>query len=496
MDTYNFVLLGLKVGLMPENLFFCFLGVFIGTMVGVLPGVGPVAAMALLLPSTFHISPAGAIIMLAGIYYGAMYGGSTTSILVNIPGEAASVITCLDGYQMARKGRAGPALGMCAFGSFIAGTAGVLMLMLIANPMAKYVLKFGPPEYFAVMILGLTLLIYLAQGSRIKALVMACFGLILSFIGIDVLTGQPRLNFGWVELMDGVGLVPLIMGIFGISEVLINMEETMKQDIYETKIRDLLPSLRDWSDSKWPIVRGTLLGFFLGIIPGGGPAISAFASYAIEKKISKYPERFGTGIIEGVAGPESANNSATAGGFLPLFLIGIPTNGILAMLFSALLIHGLQPGPLLLKQNPEVFWGTIMSMYLGNIMLLFLNLPLIGMWVKILKVPYQILFPFILFFCLIGSYSINNNVMDVIVMLFFGVVGYFMKKFGYEGAPLILAFILGPMMEQAFIQALNMSGGSYKIFLGSSISGVALIIALGVIFSALIPIFRRKPSKI
>jgi putative tricarboxylic transport membrane protein len=491
MDTYNYILLGVKVGLLPLNLLFCFLGVLIGTLVGVLPGVGPVAAMALLLPATFHISPVTAIIMLAGIYYGAMYGGSTTSILVNIPGEAASVITCLDGYQMARKGRAGPALGMSAFGSFIAGTVGVVILTLVANPMAELVLEFGPPEYFCVMVLGLTLLIYLAQGSRIKALVMACFGLILGFIGIDVLTGQNRLNFGWMELADGVGLVPLIMGVFGISEVLINMENPTKQDVYETKISGLFPSLKDWADAKWPILRGTFLGFFLGVLPGGGPTIAAFASYAIEKKISKHPEKFGTGIIEGVAGPESANNSATAGGFIPLFLIGIPTNGILAMLFSALLIHGLQPGPLLLKQNPEIFWGTVISMYLGNIMLLVLNLPLIGIWVKILKIPYQILFPFILFFCLIGSYSINNNAADVVVMLVFGVVGYFMRKFRYEGAPLILAFILGPLMERSFIQSLNMSGGSYKIFFERPFSAVTMIIALVVIFSPFIPAFYK-----
>jgi len=495
MDTYNYILLGLKVGLLPLNLLFCFLGVLIGTLVGVLPGVGPVAAMALLLPATFHLSPVTAIIMLAGIYYGAMYGGSTTSILVNIPGEAASVITCLDGYQMARKGRAGPALGMSAFGSFIAGTVGVVILMLIANPMAEFVLKFGPPEYFSVMILGMTLLIYLAQGSRIKALVMACFGLILSFIGIDVLTGQHRLNFGWMELAEGVGLVPLIMGVFGISEVLINMENPTQQDVYETKISGLFPSLKDWADAKWPILRGTFLGFFLGVIPGGGPTIAAFASYAIEKRISKHPEKFGTGIIEGVAGPESANNSATAGGFIPLFLIGIPTNGILAMLFSALLIHGLQPGPLLLQQNPEIFWGTVISMYLGNIMLLVLNLPLIGIWVKILRIPYQILFPLILFFCLIGSYSINNNAADVIVMLVFGVVGYFMRKFHYEGAPLILAFILGPMLERSFIQALNMSGGSYKIFFERPVSAVTMIIALSAILSSLVPVFYKRSLK-
>lgn len=494
METYDYILLGLKVGITPINLLFCFIGVLIGTLVGVLPGVGPVAAMALLLPVTFHLTPVSAIIMLAGIYYGAMYGGSTTSILVNIPGEAASVITCLDGYQMARKGRAGPALGISAFGSFIAGTVSIIILMFIANPMADLVLKFGPPEYFCVMILGLTILIYLARESKIKAFIMACFGIILTFIGIDVLTGHNRFNFGWMPLAEGVGLVPLIMGIFGISEVLINMEHMVQQQIYETKIAGLLPSKKDWRDSKWPIFRGTFLGFLLGILPGGGPTIASFTSYAIEKKISKYPEKFGTGIIEGVAGPEAANNSATAGGFIPLFLIGIPTNGILAMLFSALMIHGMQPGPLILKQNPEVFWGTVMSMYIGNLMLLVLNLPLIGMWVRLLKVPYQIQFPLILFFCLIGSYSINNNALDVIVMLIFGLVGYFMRKYHYEGAPLILAFLLGPMIESNFIASLNMSGGSYKIFFESPISAITLGIALIVVLTGVIPknIIRKK----
>lgn len=496
METYHYILLGLKVGLQPANILCCFLGVLVGTLVGVLPGLGPVAAMALLLPATFHLTPVMAIIMLSGIYYGAMYGGSTTSILVNIPGEAASVVTCLEGYQMARKGRAGPALGMSAFGSFIAGTIGVLFLMLIAGPMSEIVLKFGPPEYFSLMVLGMTLLIYLAQESKIKAVVMACFGLILGFIGIDVLTGNPRLNFGWMELADGVGMIPLIMGIFGISEVLINIEKMTGQDVYETKIEGLLPTLRDWGDSKWAIMRGTLIGFFLGLLPGGGPIIASFTSYAVEKRFSKHPELFGTGIIEGVAGPESANNAATASGYIPLFVIGIPTNGVMAMLFTALLIHGLQPGPRILQQNPEIFWGTVVSMYLGNVMLLVLNLPLIGLWVKILKIPYQILFPLILSFCLIGSYSINNSVTDVIVMLIFGVIGYVMRKFKYEGAPLVLAFVLGPMLERSFIQSLNMSGGSYAIFFTRSVSAVTIMIALGLVLVSIVPIlFKKAPRK-
>jgi putative tricarboxylic transport membrane protein len=495
MEAYDYIVLGLKVGLQPINILFCFLGVLIGTLVGVLPGLGPTAAMALILPTTFYVSPVSAIIMLSGIYYGAMYGGSTTSILVNIPGETASVITCLDGYQMARKGRAGPALGMSAFGSFIAGTIGVMFLMFVATPMSKVVLKFGPPEYFSVMVLGLVLSICLAQGSKVKALIVMCFGLVLGFVGIDVLTGVQRFTFGWMELADGVGLIPILMGIFGISEIFINMEDMSEQDVYESKIKGLFPTLKDWADSKWPILRGTVLGFFVGILPGGSPALASFASYAIEKRLSKHPEKFGTGIIEGVAGPEAANNSATAGGFIPLFILGIPASGILAMLFSALIIHGMQPGPLMLKQNPEIFWGTVVSMYLGNIMLLVLNLPLIGLWVRILKIPYSILFPLIIMFCLVGCYSINNSAQDVMIMIIFGFIGYLMRKFGYEGAPLILAYILGPMLERAFIQSLNMSGGSYKIFFGSSISVVTMVIALVLLFSLMIPSFRRKATR-
>jgi putative tricarboxylic transport membrane protein len=499
MEAFEYIALGLKVGLQPTNILLCFIGVFIGTLVGVLPGLGPTAAMALLLPATYYISPVGAIIMLSGIYYGAMYGGSTTSILVNIPGESASVVTCLDGYQMARKGRAGPALGMSAFASFIAGTIGVIFLTFVAAPMSTIVLKFGPPENFSVMFLGLILSICLANGSKIKALIIMCFGLVLSFVGIDVMTGTRRFMYGHMGLADGIGLIPILMGIFGISEVLINMEEIDRQDVYESKIKGLLPTVKDWRDSKWPIARGTVLGFFLGLLPGGSPALASFASYAIEKKLSKHPEKFGTGTIEGVAGPEAANNSATAGGYIPLFILGIPASGVLAMLFGALIVHGMQPGPLLLKENPGVFWGTVMSMYLGNIMLLVLNLPLIGIWVKVLKIPYSVLFPLIIAFCIIGSYSINNSALDVTMMMIFGVIGYLMKKFDYEAPPLILAFILCPMLERAFIQSLSLSGGSYDIFFGSYISKGLNLLTLVVLFSLVFPRLyeraaRRKPE--
>ncbi len=492
MEFLNSTLLGFQVAIQPINLFFCFIGVLTGTLVGVLPGLGPVAAMSLLLPTTFHVTPVSAIIMLAGIYYGAMYGGSTTSILVNIPGEAASVVTCLDGYKMARQGRAGPALGIAAFGSFIAGTLSLVGLMFIAPPLAEMALKFGPPEYFALMILGLTVLTFLASGPMWKALLMAAFGLFLGCIGMDNMTASYRFTFNILELSDGVGLVPVVMGLFGISEVMLNVEQSMERTIFQTKIQNLLPNLKDWRDSFWPIIRGTVLGFFLGVLPGGGAVISSFVSYAVEKKVSKYPEKFGTGVIEGVAGPESANNAATGGAFIPLLSLGIPANAVMALLLGAFIIHGVQPGPMLVKEHPELFWGTVASMYVGNAMLLVLNLPLIGMWVRILKVPYPILFPLILLFCLIGCYSLNNSVTEVIIMVLFGLIGYTFKKFQYEGPPLVLALVLGPMMENSLRQALLMSGGSPVIFFSRPISAALMGIAILLLVFPLIPKFQKK----
>jgi putative tricarboxylic transport membrane protein len=492
MDFFHSALLGFQVAIQPINLFFCFVGVLTGTLVGVLPGLGPVAAMSLLLPTTFHVSPVSAIIMLAGIYYGAMYGGSTTSILVNIPGEAASVVTCLDGYKMARQGRAGPALGISAFGSFIAGTLSLVGLMFIAPPLAEMALKFGPPEYFSLMILGLTVLTFLASGPMWKALLMAAFGLFLGCIGMDNMTASYRFTFNILELSDGVGLVPVVMGLFGISEVMLNVEQSMERTIFQTKIQNLLPNLKDWKDSFWPIVRGTILGFFLGVLPGGGAVISSFVSYAVEKKVSKYPEKFGTGVIEGVAGPESANNAATGGAFIPLLSLGIPANAVMALLLGAFIIHGVQPGPMLVKEHPQLFWGTVASMYVGNAMLLVLNLPLIGMWVRILKVPYPILFPLILLFCLIGCYSLNNSVTEVVIMVLFGLIGYTFKKFQYEGAPLVLALVLGPMMENSLRQALLMSAGSPVIFFSRPISAILMGTAILLLVFPLIPKFQKK----
>lgn len=492
MDFYQSVVMGFQVALQPGNLIFCFIGVLIGTLVGVLPGLGPVAAISLLLPTTFHVNPVSAIIMLAGIYYGAMYGGSTTSILVNIPGEAAAVVTCLDGYQMARQGRAGPALGIAAFGSFIAGTIGVIGLMLIAPPLAEMALKFGPPEYFSLMILGLTILTFLASGPMWKALLMAAFGLFLACIGMDTLMGAPRFTWDIVELSDGIGLVPVVMGLFGISEVLLNVEQSMDRSIFETKIKNLLPNLKDWADSIFAILRGTVIGFFLGVLPGGGAVISSFVSYAVEKKVSKHPEKFGSGMIEGVAGPESANNAATGGAFIPLLTLGIPANAVMAILLGAMMIHGMQPGPMLVKEHPDLFWGAVTSMYLGNAMLLVLNLPLIGLWIKILKVPYPILFPLILLFCLIGAYSLNNSITEVLIMVIFGLIGYLFKKFEYEGAPLVLALVLGPMMETALRRSLLLSAGDPMIFFTRPISAVLMLISFFLLVFPLLPRLGKK----
>ena len=496
MDIFTHIALGAQVLFTPLNLFFCFIGVLMGTLVGVLPGLGPTAAIALLLPNTFHVAPVTAIIMLAGIYYGAMYGGSTTSILVNIPGEAASVITCLDGYKMALNGRAGPALGIAAFASFIAGTVSIIGLMLVAPPLAKFALAFGPPEYFSLMLLGIIILIYLASGSILKALMMFVFGLLLSTIGMDAISGTQRLTFGLLELSDGVGLIPAIMGLFGVAEVIGNVEEEIKRTIISTKLKNLLPNLQDWRDSFWPILRGSVLGFFIGILPGPAPVISAFSSYAIEKKISKHPEKFGTGVIEGVAGPEAANNAATGGAFISLFTLGIPVNSVIAILLGAFMIHGIQPGPMIITKHADLFWGTVMSMYLGNAMLLVLNLPLIGLWVQVLKVPYPILFPFILLFCLIGVYSLNYSLVEVALMIGFGVFGYLARKFQFEMAPLVLAIVIGPMMENNLRLSLVISQGSPMIFLEHPISATFIFITLALLVSPFVPWIGRRRQKL
>ncbi len=489
MDLFRDLLFGFSVATLPMNLLFCFIGVLVGTLIGVLPGIGPPAALSLLLPVTFHVPPVSAIILLAGIMYGAMYGGSTTSILVNIPGEAASVVTCLDGYRMARQGRAGAALGICAFGSFIAGTVSIFLLIFLAPTLAKFALRFGPPEYFSLMIMGLSILIYLARGSMINALIMVCFGLLLGMVGLDNMTGASRFTYRITSLMDGLGLVQIVIGLFGVSEVLLNVERAFKQEVLKTKIKGLLPNREEWRRSIFPIGRGTIIGFFLGVIPGMSVVIPTFLSYTLEKRLSKHPEKFGTGMIEGVAGPEAANNAASSGTLVPMLSLGIPTGAATALLLGALMIHGLRPGPLLIVESPEVFWGVVASLYVGNVMLLILNLPLIPLWVKILKIPYHYLFPLILLFCIIGSYTTNNNPYDIIIMTLFGVIGYVMKKLDYEAAPLVLALVLGPIMENAVRRSLVISDGDVTVFFTRPISAFFLIAGLLILFS---PLFLKK----
>ena len=491
MDALLSLGLGLHVALQPTNLLFCFVGVFVGTLIGVLPGIGPVGTMSLLLPATFHLSPVGAIIMLAGIYYGAQYGGSTTSILVNIPGEASAIVTGLDGYQMARQGRAGPALGMAALGSFAGGTVGIVGLMLLASPLAEAALSFGPPEYFALMGVSLVVLTFLSQASMYKSLMMGLLGLLLSGVGLDMFTSVPRFTLGLNELTDGIGLIPLVMGLFGIAEILGNLDQSMRRRIYETRLGELLPTAADWLAAKWSIVRGTLIGFLLGILPGGGAVLSSFVSYAVEKRVSRYPERFGTGVIEGVAAPETANNAAAQASFIPLLALGIPPNVVMAVLFGGLLIHGITPGPLLIQQHPDLFWGVIASMFVGNVMLLALNLPLIGMWVRLLRVPYDVLFPLILMFCVVGVYSVNHSRMDVYLMTFFGLVGYLMQKLGYAPAPLALAYVLGPLLETALRQSLALSGGSFAIFFTRPIAAACMAVMAALLVVQILSRQRR-----
>lgn len=490
MDFLDNLILGFGIAITIKNLGFCFAGVLIGTLVGVLPGLGPVATISLLLPATYGMDPISSIIMLCGVYYGAMYGGSTTSILVNIPGEAASVATCLDGYQMARNGRAGPALGISAFGSFIGGTFSIIGLMLLSPILARFALKFGPPEFFSLLLLGISMVTYLCKGPVLKGLVMAVAGLAVSTVGQDQISGMNRFTFDSITLMDGMGMVPIAMGLFGIAEVLTNLEQHVKQDVLTTRISGLLPTIKDWADSKWAIIRGTLIGFFVGILPGAGTVIPTFLAYTVEKRLSQHPEKFGTGVIEGVAAPETANNAAAGGSMVMLLSLGLPSSVGMAILLGAFIIHGIQPGPLMITQHPDLFWGTIASMYIGNVMLLVLNLPLIGLWIKILKIPYGILFPLIIFFCFLGAYSLNNNIYDVLVMVIFGVFGYLMRKFEYEGAPFILALVLGPMLENTFRQSLLY--GDPAIFFTHPISAVLLCASFFLLISPLFSGLSKK----
>jgi len=496
MEQISGLLYGFSVALTWSNLLFCFLGALAGTLVGVLPGLGPAATVALLLPITFKLEPVSGIIMLAGIFYGAMYGGSTTSILLNIPGEAASVVTCIDGYQMARKGRAGPALAIAAIGSFIAGTIGVIGVNFLAPPLADFAVRFGPPEYFALTLFGLFLAAYLASTSLVKGLIMVCLGLLLCMIGIDPIAGIPRFSFGILPLQEGLDFVPLAMGLFGIAEILVNTERAMKTELVTRKVGRIWIGLQDWLEAKWAMVRGSLIGFFVGILPGGGAVIGSLISYAVEKRVSSHPEKFGQGAIEGVAGPEAANNSAATGSFIPLLTLGIPGNATIAMIFAALMIHGVTPGPLLITEKPELFWGVVASMYIGNGVLLLLNLPLVGMWVQVLRVPYFILAPSVVLLCIIGVYSTRTNVFDIWMMIGFGIIGYIFRKLAFEPGPLLLAFVLGTISERAFRQSLLMSKGSPLIFFERPVSATLISVLLVLIAVQVLFLLKKKSQRI
>ena len=474
---------GFSVALLPTNLFACFVGVLVGTIVGVLPGIGPVGAMALLLPSTFAMHPATALIMLAGIYYGAMYGGSTTSILVNVPGEAGSVVTLLDGYQMTRKGRAGAALTVAAVGSFVAGTVGVIGIMLAAGWLADVAIQFGPPEYFAITLAGLLLLSRLSGGSILNAFVMVALGLALGTVGMDSISALRRFTFGSVQLAQGIELVPVIMGIYGVAEVLLLAEEGIaKTQIAKVKLRELLPTREEWRRSTMPIARGSVVGFLTGLVPGPAAVLSTFISYTLEKKMSKTPEKFGTGMIEGVAGPEASNNGATAGAMVPLLSLGIPFSPATAILLGALVVHGLQPGPLMISQRPEVFWGFVASMYIGNLMLLILNLPLVGLFVSVLRLPQHILATLVLLLCLVGAYSLSNSFLDLWVLVVFGVFGYALRKLHVDPSPMVVALVLGPMMEKTLRQALFLTQGSVVDLVARPLAATILILAAAALF--------------
>jgi putative tricarboxylic transport membrane protein len=490
--TIDSLLLGFSVALQPAVLWYAFIGCLVGTLVGVLPGIGPLAGISILLPITFGLNATNAIVMLAGIYYGSQYGGSTTSILLRIPGEASSVMTCIDGNAMARKGRAGAALCIAAVGSFIAGTFGVIMLTLIAPPLATIALKFGPPEYTALLVLGLIFLAYMSTSSLTRTLLMASLGLMLGCIGIDPLSGHFRYSFDIPELGDGIGIVPVAVGLFGLGEILATPSHKVSSEIIRPKLRELWPSREEWRQAAAPIGRGTVLGFIVGIIPGSAHIISSFLSYALEKKVSKNPEEFGKGAVAGVAGPESANNAASTGAFVPMLALGIPTGPVTAVLIAALLVHGVPPGPSLVNDHPNVFWGFVASMYVGNLVLLLLNLPLVGLFVNLLRIPYAYLYPLIIMFCVIGVYEVNHSIVDVWIMLIMGVVGYALKKFGFDPAPLVLGLVIAPIFEMSLRQSLIMSDGNYMIFAARPIAAVLLGISVALLIASAISALRAS----
>jgi putative tricarboxylic transport membrane protein len=496
VDLFANLATGFAVALTPANLGFCFIGALIGTLVGVLPGIAPITTIAILLPFTFSLPPASSLIMLAGIFYGAQYGGSTTAILVNLPGESSSIVTCLDGHQLAKQGRAGPALTIAALASFVAGTIATVIIATLSAPMAWLALKFTAPEYFSLMVLGLTGAVVLAHGSPGKAVAMVLVGLLLGLVGIDVNTGAPRMTMDIAELGDGIGFVPVAIGLFGIAELIVGLGKPQDRNLLTFRFADLWPSRAELRACVMPVVRGTAVGSVLGVLPGGGAALSSFAAYAIEKKTSRNPERFGRGAIEGVAAPEAANNAGAQTSFIPLLTLGIPGNAIMALMVGAMMIQGIQPGPQVMIAQPQLFWGVIASMWLGNLMLIVLNLPLIGIWVSLLRVPYRVMFPIIVLFCCIGTYSISNSVFDVWVMLICGIIGVFFIKVGAEPAPFVLGFILGPLMEENFRRAMMLSRGNPLVFVERPISALLLLLSLLLLVILILPAVRAKREEV
>lgn len=490
MELLSHLSIGIESALSWSNLLYCFVGVTLGTLVGVLPGLGPVATIAMLLPVTYGLSPDAALIMLAGIYYGAQYGGSTAAILVNLPGESSSLVTCLDGHAMARSGRAGAALGIAALGSFFAGTLATLVVAVAAVPLADFALRFGPADYFSLMVLGLIAAVVLAQGDIVKAVAMTLLGLLLGLVGVDVNSGAERFTFGIPELAEGFGFVVVSMGIFGIGEIIANLEhEHTRAGVIRT-VGPLLPTRDDYRRAWKPVLRGSALGTLLGVLPGGGAMLSSFASYMLEKRLAKDRSRFGKGAIEGVAGPESANNAGAQTSFIPLLVMGLPSNAVMALMIGAMMIHGIVPGPQVMTERPELFWGVIVSMWVGNALLLLLNLPLIGIWVRLLSVPYRMLYPAILLFCCIGVFSVNNSLFDVLLTVGFGLLGYLFIKLRCEPAPLLLGFVLGPLMEENLRRAMLLSHGNPSVFLTRPISATLLLLGVGFLVLLALPRFR------
>jgi putative tricarboxylic transport membrane protein len=488
--------IGFEASLAPINLFYCFLGVLLGTLIGVLPGIGPTATIAMLLPITFGLKPETSLIMLAGIYYGAQYGGSTTAILINLPGESSSAVTAIDGYQMARQGRAGPALATAALGSFFAGSVATVLVAVFAGPLTDIALQFGPAEYFSLIFLGLVSSVALAHGSVVKALAMIVLGLLFGLVGTDVTSGAQRFTLGIPEISDKLEFVAVAIGVFGLAEILKNLENEHDRDVMVTKITGLMPSKEDFKAMFGPVLRGTALGSALGILPGGGAILSSFASYTVEKKLSKHPEKFGKGAIEGVAGPESANNAGAQTSFIPMLTLGIPANAVMALMVGAMIIQGIQPGPNVAVEQPALFWGVITSMWIGNLLLVLLNLPLIGLWVKLLTIPYTVLFPAILVFCSIGVFSVNSNVFDLYTVAFFGLVGYVLIKLGCEPAPLLLGFVLGPMIEENLRRAMTISRGDWTVFFTRPLSAGLLIASILVLVVVFLPAVRKKREEV